>query len=203
MFLLYSVLTLPFFQDGFPRTLKQAQALDAMLAQEGACVTKVVELQVPDSVLEERICGRWIHKKSGRSYHVKYAPPKSMKKDKDGKPIESTMIDDETGEALMQVRLTWGVLEACWKPIGLFIFVNVLFFREKMTLLLPSSSACKATTTKLFPFWTTINQTALSGLLTPIKRWMESGAKFWLRSSAGASRDASCVTFTTTVAGFS
>eukprot|EP00960_Hanusia_phi_P003907 114901-Hanusia_phi.AAC.2 len=34
--------------------------------------------QVPDSVLEERICGRWIHKTSGRSYHVKFAPPKSL-----------------------------------------------------------------------------------------------------------------------------
>jgi len=83
--------------------LKQAQALDAMLAEEGAVVTKVIELQVPDSVLEERICGRWIHKGSGRSYHVKYAPPKSMKKDKNGQPIESTMKDDETGEPLMQV----------------------------------------------------------------------------------------------------
>ena len=74
-----------------------------MLAKEGACVTKVIELHVPDSVLEERICGRWIHKSSGRSYHVKYAPPKSMKKDKGGKPVESTMLDDETGEPLMQV----------------------------------------------------------------------------------------------------
>ena len=75
-----------------------------MLAEEGAVVTKVIELQVPDSVLEERICGRWIHKDSGRSYHVKYAPPKSMKKDGTGKPIEATMLDDETGDALMQVR---------------------------------------------------------------------------------------------------
>jgi len=91
-----------FILDGFPRTQKQAKALDAMLAKEGACVTKVIELQVPDSVLEERICGRWIHKNTGRSYHVKYAPPKSMKKDGSGKPIESTMLDDETGEPLMQ-----------------------------------------------------------------------------------------------------
>ena len=93
---------LGFILDGFPRTLKQAQALDAMLAEEGAVVSKVIELQVPDSVLEERICGRWIHKKSGRSYHVKYAPPKSMKKDANGNPIPSTMKDDETGELLMQ-----------------------------------------------------------------------------------------------------
>eukprot|EP00977_Amphora_coffeiformis_P014953 scaffold4269_cov168-Amphora_coffeaeformis.AAC.4 len=91
-----------FILDGFPRTLKQAKALDTMLAKEGAAVSKVIELQVPDSVLEERICGRWIHKGSGRSYHVKYAPPKSMKTDADGKPIPESMKDDQTGEPLMQ-----------------------------------------------------------------------------------------------------
>jgi adenylate kinase len=91
-----------FILDGFPRTLKQARALDAMLAHEGAVVTKVIELQVPDSVLEERICGRWIHKGSGRSYHVKFAPPKSMKLDSNGVPIKETMKDDATGEPLMQ-----------------------------------------------------------------------------------------------------
>jgi len=92
-----------FILDGFPRTLVQAKELDKMLAEEGARVTKVVELQVPDEVLEERICGRWIHKRSGRSYHVKYAPPKSMKKDgDDGKVIAESMVDDVTGEALMQ-----------------------------------------------------------------------------------------------------
>lgn len=91
-----------FILDGFPRTLKQARALDAMLAKEGAFVTKVIELQVPDSVLEERICGRWIHKESGRSYHVKFAPPKSMQLNKNGKPIPDSMKDDETGQPLMQ-----------------------------------------------------------------------------------------------------
>lgn len=92
-----------FILDGFPRTLPQAKALDEMLAKkEGAFVTKVIELQVPDSVLEERICGRWIHKNSGRSYHVKYAPPKSMKLDAAGKPLPESMKDDVTGETLMQ-----------------------------------------------------------------------------------------------------
>jgi adenylate kinase len=91
-----------FILDGFPRTLPQARALDKMLAEEGAAVTKVIELEVPDSVLEERITGRWIHKSSGRSYHVKYAPPKSMKSDAKGKPIPESMKDDETGEPLMQ-----------------------------------------------------------------------------------------------------
>jgi adenylate kinase len=90
-----------FILDGFPRTVTQAKALDTMLAKEGAGVTKVIELEVPDAVLEERITGRWIHKNTGRSYHVKYAPPKSMEL-KDGEPIEASMKDDETGEALMQ-----------------------------------------------------------------------------------------------------
>lgn len=94
---------LGFILDGFPRTLEQSLALDKLLAKEGgACVSKVVALHVPDEVLEERICGRWIHKASGRSYHVQFKPPKSLKLDKDGKMVEGSMLDDETGEALMQ-----------------------------------------------------------------------------------------------------
>jgi len=95
---------LGFILDGFPRTKKQAIALDKMLREsEGATVSKVLELNVPDKVLEERICGRWIHKASGRVYHVKYAPPKNMKFYKDGTTVlEETMLDDITGESLYQ-----------------------------------------------------------------------------------------------------
>jgi len=89
-----------FILDGFPRTKAQAKALDKMLVGNGECVSNILAFEVPDSVLEERICGRWIHKKSGRSYHTKFAPPKSMKLDADGKAVDSTMLDDETGEAL-------------------------------------------------------------------------------------------------------
>lgn len=88
-----------FILDGFPRTLEQAKALDAMLAQGGEGVSKIIEFQVPAEVLTERICGRWIHKASGRSYHVKFAPPKSYK---DGTPTTENMKDDQTGEPLMQ-----------------------------------------------------------------------------------------------------
>lgn len=91
-----------FILDGFPRTLVQAKALDAMLAQSGECVSLCMAFEIPDSVLEERICGRWIHKDSGRSYHVKFAPPKSMKLDDAGKPIPETMKDDATGQPLIQ-----------------------------------------------------------------------------------------------------
>jgi len=91
-----------FILDGFPRTLVQAKALDKMLATTGECVSLCMAFELPDSVLEERICGRWIHKSSGRSYHVKFAPPKSMKLDSAGKPIPATMKDDATNQPLMQ-----------------------------------------------------------------------------------------------------
>lgn len=91
-----------FILDGFPRTLEQTKALDSMLAKEGLSVTLVMAFDVAESVLEERICGRWMDKASGRSYHVKFMPPKSMKLGADGKPIPETMKDDITGDKLYQ-----------------------------------------------------------------------------------------------------
>mmetsp|Transcript_4524 Transcript_4524/g.11047 ORF Transcript_4524/g.11047 Transcript_4524/m.11047 type:complete len:634 (+) Transcript_4524:102-2003(+) len=89
-----------FLLDGFPRTVAQAKALDAVLTAQGEMVTKVVELNVPDDVLTDRICGRWIHKSSGRSYHVTNKPPKSY--DGSSEPTVENMLDDETGEPLYQ-----------------------------------------------------------------------------------------------------
>merc|ERR1712217_319727 len=90
-----------FILDGFPRTLPQAKALDDMLMTGNReKVNAVIKLNVPDEVLEERICGRWIHKASGRSYHVKFNKPKSY--DGVSKPSADNMKDDKTGEALYQ-----------------------------------------------------------------------------------------------------
>ena len=63
-----------------PVVVEQAKKLDKMLAKTGDSVNLVMALEVPDSILEERICGRWIHKKSGASYHVIHKPPASMEK---------------------------------------------------------------------------------------------------------------------------
>ena len=86
-----------FILDGFPRTLQQAVMLDnALLPQK---VSLVLALQVREEVLVERICGRWIHENSGRSYHVNHNPPSSLGSNE---PSLETMLDDVTGEALMQ-----------------------------------------------------------------------------------------------------
>lgn len=79
-----------FILDGFPRTVVQAEKLDAMLEKGGTKVDKVLNFEIQDSILEERITGRWVHPASGRSYHTKFAPPKV------------SGIDDITGEPLIQ-----------------------------------------------------------------------------------------------------
>lgn len=89
-----------FILDGFPRTLAQARALDEMLATSSEAVKTVLEFNVPDSVLTERICGRWIHKATGKSYHTKFSPPKSY--DGTSPPSGENMKDDDTGETLSQ-----------------------------------------------------------------------------------------------------
>lgn len=76
--------------DGFPRTVNQAKKLDEILGKDGIKIDKAIEFNINDDLLVERISGRRIHEKSGRSYHLKFNPPKV-----EGK-------DDVTGEPLMQ-----------------------------------------------------------------------------------------------------
>ncbi|QMV13750.1 adenylate kinase [Vibrio spartinae] len=74
-----------FLLDGFPRTIPQADGLKAM----GIEIDDVIEFDVADKVIVERMAGRRAHLPSGRTYHVVYNPPKV-----EGK-------DDVTGEALV------------------------------------------------------------------------------------------------------
>jgi adenylate kinase len=68
-----------FILDGFPRTVPQAKKLDEILGENS--LTKVIQLDVEDAVVVERIGGRMIHPASGRSYHKQFAPPKVAGKD--------------------------------------------------------------------------------------------------------------------------
>ena len=72
--------------DGFPRTIPQAEALQAA----GIPIDFVLEIQVPDAEIVERMSGRRVDPVSGRTYHIKYNPPKV-----EGK-------DDVTGDPLIQ-----------------------------------------------------------------------------------------------------
>lgn len=72
--------------DGFPRTIPQADAMK----DAGVVIDYVLEIDVPDEAIIERMSGRRVHPASGRTYHVKYNPPKVAGK------------DDATGEELIQ-----------------------------------------------------------------------------------------------------
>jgi len=72
--------------DGFPRTIAQAEAMK----QAGVTIDYVLEIDVPDEAIIERMSGRRVHTASGRTYHVKFNPPKVAGK------------DDVTGEELIQ-----------------------------------------------------------------------------------------------------
>ncbi|HEU4459168.1 MAG TPA: adenylate kinase [Methylibium sp.] len=75
-----------FLFDGFPRTIPQADAMK----DAGVKLDVVLEIDVPDAAIIERMSGRRVHVASGRTYHVKFNPPK----------LEGR--DDVTGEPLIQ-----------------------------------------------------------------------------------------------------
>ncbi|WP_136419906.1 MULTISPECIES: adenylate kinase [Oxalobacteraceae] len=72
--------------DGFPRTIPQADAMK----EAGVAIDYVLEIDVPDEAIVERMSGRRVHQPSGRTYHVKFNPPKVAGR------------DDVTGEELIQ-----------------------------------------------------------------------------------------------------
>lgn len=75
-----------FLFDGFPRTLPQAEAMK----EAGVTIDYVIEIDVPDNIIIDRLSGRRVHLASGRTYHASFNPPKVAD------------CDDETGEPLVQ-----------------------------------------------------------------------------------------------------
>jgi adenylate kinase len=75
-----------FLFDGFPRTVRQAEAMKT----DGVAIEHVLEIDVPEENIVQRMSGRRVHPASGRSYHVKFNPPQLAGR------------DDLTGEPLIQ-----------------------------------------------------------------------------------------------------
>ncbi|MEX2372495.1 MAG: adenylate kinase [Dehalococcoidia bacterium] len=76
--------------DGFPRTIAQAEALDAALAEQDAQIDAVLYIKVPEADLVDRLTGRWSCPECGAIYHTQSKPPKAER------------VCDECGAALTQ-----------------------------------------------------------------------------------------------------
>ncbi|MDP5008406.1 MAG: adenylate kinase [Glaciimonas sp.] len=81
--------------DGFPRTTPQADAMK----EAGVKIDYVLEIDVPDEAIVERMSGRRVHLSSGRTYHVKFNPPKVEGKD-DVTGEELVLRDDDKAETV-------------------------------------------------------------------------------------------------------
>lgn len=91
-----------FILDGFPRTVAQAEALDAM----GVEMDVVVSLEVADEAIVERMSGRRVCDKCGASYHTKYKPSKDgMSCDNDGTAL--TLRKDDSPEVVLNRLKTY------------------------------------------------------------------------------------------------
>ncbi|MFB9133544.1 adenylate kinase [Vibrio sp. AK197] len=88
-----------FLLDGFPRTIPQADGLKAM----GVDIDYVIEFDVADDVIVERMAGRRAHLPSGRTYHLVYNPPKVD--GKDDITGEDLVIRDDDKEETVRARL--------------------------------------------------------------------------------------------------
>ncbi len=83
-----------FILDGFPRTVAQASALDAMLKKLGLPLTAVILFDAERNALIERLTGRWTNPRTGRTYHAVFNPPKVAGiDDEDGGPLEQRRDD--------------------------------------------------------------------------------------------------------------
>ncbi|ODP98619.1 MULTISPECIES: adenylate kinase [Salinivibrio] len=88
-----------FLLDGFPRTIPQADGLKEI----GVAIDYVLEFDVPDDVIVERMSGRRAHLASGRTYHVVYNPPKV--EGKDDVTGEELVVRDDDKEETVRARL--------------------------------------------------------------------------------------------------
>ena len=109
-----------FMLDGFPRTIPQGDALNAMLAAKGQKIDVVVGIDVPDDVIVDRVVGRRSCPKDGSVYHVRTMPPKTAGKcDLCGSDLVQRGDDNEQAvrERLAKFHRETSPLKALYGPI--------------------------------------------------------------------------------------
>tara|TARA_Y100000588_G_C14093250_1_gene855451 strand:+ start:222 stop:857 length:636 start_codon:yes stop_codon:yes gene_type:complete len=92
-----------FILDGFPRTIAQAEGLDKLFQKTNQKLDYVIVIDVNDDEIVDRMGGRRVHPESGRTYHIKYNPPKN--KDLDDITNEPLIIRDDDKEKTVRNRL--------------------------------------------------------------------------------------------------
>ncbi len=93
-----------FILDGFPRTIIQAQGLEKLFQKTNQKLDHVIVINVEDDDIVERMGGRRVHPDSGRTYHIKYNPPKN--ENLDDKTNEPLIIRDDDKEKTVRNRLS-------------------------------------------------------------------------------------------------
>jgi adenylate kinase len=114
--------------DGFPRTIPQAEAFDSLLDRKGLKSIAVI-FDVDNSVLAERITGRWSNPRTGRVYHTRFNPPKKAGiDDEDGGPLVQRPDDaaDVVTKRLAEYDEKTAPLIAHYEKHGDFVHVNGL-----------------------------------------------------------------------------
>ena len=91
-----------FMLDGFPRTIAQAEALDAALAGREAAIDAVLYIQVPEQDLMARLTGRWTCPDCGAIYHELHSPPKRERHCDNCPDTELTQRADDRPETVRQ-----------------------------------------------------------------------------------------------------
>jgi adenylate kinase len=113
--------------DGFPRTIVQAEALEQVLAEFGGRVNFVPYIDASESVLVERLSGRWTCSENGHTFHEKYNPPKQAGVcDVDGSALYQR-DDDRSETVLRRIQVYFeqtAPLIAYYRKLGLLAEIN-------------------------------------------------------------------------------
>ena len=116
-----------FLLDGFPRTVRQADHLDRILAKRGQALDRVISIEVPEPEIFDRLTGRRSCARCGAVYHVRYGPPKVAGVcDRCGGELTQRSDDTEQviGGRLRAYREQTAPLMARYQKAGLLLSVD-------------------------------------------------------------------------------